>query len=122
MNCGYRVDTASDGQAGWEQIQATEYDLLITDLDMPRMTGLELIEQIHLNKLHLPTLLVTAGHPPDLFHQSSGRQIEATLLKPYTLDELLAVVSSLLHGLAVENPEFAAPSRRPPPPISNRSL
>lgn len=45
-NQGYEVETAVDGMDGWNALRMGEYDLVITDVDMPRMTGIELVELI----------------------------------------------------------------------------
>ena len=46
QNRGYAVDMAVDGAEGWNALRANTYDLVITDVDMPRMNGIELIEKI----------------------------------------------------------------------------
>ena len=58
---GYRVTTANDGVAGWEQLQAGQFDLVISDVEMPRQGGLELTAQIrsHSEYQQLPVILVT---------------------------------------------------------------
>ncbi|MEC7840410.1 MAG: response regulator [Chlamydiota bacterium] len=45
-NIGYRVDTAVNGVDGWNAARASSYDLIITDIDMPRMNGIELVSNI----------------------------------------------------------------------------
>ncbi len=45
-NQGYDVDVAVDGMDGWNAIRTGAYDLIVSDVDMPRMTGLELVERI----------------------------------------------------------------------------
>ena len=61
MNHGYLVDVAVDGMDGWNAVRRTKYDLIITDVDMPRMDGIELVSLIkrdfHLNKL--PIMIVS---------------------------------------------------------------
>ncbi len=46
QNCGYAVDVAVDGVEGWNAMRMATYDLVITDVDMPRMSGIELIEKM----------------------------------------------------------------------------
>lgn len=61
MNYGYAVDVAIDGMDGWNAVRRTKYDLIITDVDMPRMDGIELVTLIkkdyHLSKL--PIMIVS---------------------------------------------------------------
>ncbi|MFN6441423.1 MAG: response regulator [Nostoc sp. DedSLP01] len=45
-NHGYQVDTAVNGVEGWNAVRTNEYDLVISDIDMPRMNGIELVKQI----------------------------------------------------------------------------
>jgi len=58
---GYEVDVAVDGQDGWNRVRAARYDLVVSDVDMPRMTGLELVRRIrdddHLSQL--PVIIVS---------------------------------------------------------------
>jgi two-component system, chemotaxis family, sensor histidine kinase and response regulator WspE len=56
-NHGYEVEVAVDGMDGWNAMRVGHYDLVITDLDMPRMTGFELVSKIK-NDSHLRALPV----------------------------------------------------------------
>ena len=60
-NQGYRVDTAINGMDGWNALQFASYDLLITDIDMPRMNGIELICRVkqHQSLAKLPTIIIS---------------------------------------------------------------
>ncbi|MGH9857584.1 MAG: response regulator, partial [Acidobacteriota bacterium] len=58
---GYAVDVAVDGMDGWNALKTARYDLVITDMDMPRMNGIELIKRIRADfKLtSIPVLMVS---------------------------------------------------------------
>ena len=57
MAHGYQVEVAVDGMDGWNAVRAGQYDLVITDIDMPRMDGIELVKAIK-QDLHLKTIPV----------------------------------------------------------------
>jgi len=61
QNRGYEVDVAVDGAEGWNAMRANTYDLVITDVDMPRMNGIELIERMrgHEPTRTLPVIVVS---------------------------------------------------------------
>ncbi len=60
-SCGYVVDVAVDGMDGWNALKTAGYALVVTDLDMPRLNGTELIKRIRgdLKLQHLPVLMVS---------------------------------------------------------------
>jgi two-component system sensor histidine kinase and response regulator WspE len=60
-NGGYDVDVAVDGMDGWNQLTLNAYDLVVTDVDMPRMNGIELVTRIKADpKLSgLPVIIVS---------------------------------------------------------------
>ncbi|MDB5313727.1 MAG: chemotaxis protein histidine kinaselike protein [Gemmataceae bacterium] len=58
---GYEVAVAVDGMDGWNQVRAGRYDLLVTDVDMPRMTGLQLVQAVRADEKfrNLPVIIVS---------------------------------------------------------------
>ncbi|MBR7634077.1 hybrid sensor histidine kinase/response regulator [Janthinobacterium lividum] len=64
---GFEVDVAIDGIDGWNVVRSGEYDLVITDVDMPRMDGIELVslikKDLHLHKL--PVMIVSYKDRPE---------------------------------------------------------
>jgi DNA-binding NtrC family response regulator len=95
---GYDVSTASRGDEGLKQARDASFAVVITDLRMPGLNGLELVEQLHQAKPKQPILLMTA-------HGTTETAIEATklgaydyLVKPFEADELLDLVAEGVAG------------------------
>jgi DNA-binding response OmpR family regulator len=99
---GYEVDTAEDGIAGWKTLHAARhapesYALLITDHDMPGLTGLALVKKLRAARMALPVIMATGRMPPeDLFTRYHWLQPVATLIKPYSVEQLLGTVEAVL--------------------------
>ena len=60
-NKGYQVEVAVDGMDGWNAVQTGKYDLVISDVDMPRMNGIELVKNIRKDPAsrHLPIIILS---------------------------------------------------------------
>jgi DNA-binding response OmpR family regulator len=98
---GYQVDTAGDGEAAWHLLRIRDYDLLITDNDMPKLTGIELLRRLHGACRTLPTIMATATLPYQEFRQHLWLESVVTLLKPYYIAELLERVRTVLRDTLV---------------------
>ena len=61
QNKGYKVDVAVDGMEGWHSVSTNHYDLVISDIDMPRMNGIELVSKIKSNPKYssIPVIIVS---------------------------------------------------------------
>ncbi len=95
---GYQVDAAEDGAAAWEALQLMNYDLMVTENDMPRVTGVELIQKIQAARLALPVIMATGALPDEEFISLRLALPAKTLLKPYTFNELLTAVKEVLRA------------------------
>lgn len=93
---GFHVDAAADGAAAWRALQAKQYDLLITDNSMPKVTGIELIKKLRGENPTLPVIMASSISPTQELEQHPVLAINAILLKPYTIDELLGIVKQVL--------------------------
>jgi DNA-binding NtrC family response regulator len=96
VGCGYQVDTAENGAVAWEALQAKPYDLLITDHNMPKITGVELVKSLRLAHMALPVVMVAGILPWEELAQNPSLALAATILKPFALDELLDTVTNVL--------------------------
>jgi len=98
IRSGYHVDAAADGAAAWEALSADSYDLMITDHNMPKVSGVELLKQLRAARMALPVILVSGMIPMEELKRHPWLQIDATLLKPFTVEELLGTVTKVLRA------------------------
>jgi DNA-binding response OmpR family regulator len=96
VNAGYHINTARDGDEAWKALQNFNYDLMITDNQMPKMTGVELIKKVRSAEMALPIILASGAMPTQELERNPTLRIEALLTKPFTGEELLKVMSAAL--------------------------
>ena len=94
----YQVDAAENGAVAWDMLQLKSYDLLITDIDMPKVSGVDLLKKLHAVRLAMPVIMATGTLPEEEFNRNPWLQPAAMLLKPFTGDELLGTVETVLRG------------------------
>ena len=92
---GYQTETAAAG-AAWEALQANRYDLLITDNNMPKLSGVELVKKLRSARMALPVILATGALPIEELERNPWLQPVATLVKPFLHRQLLATVNEVL--------------------------
>jgi DNA-binding response OmpR family regulator len=95
LRSGYEVDTTADGAAAWQALNANPYDLLITDNMMPKLSGVELLKRLRAARMALPVILASGASPEQEFSQAPWLRPAATLLKPYSGEEMLRTVKSV---------------------------
>jgi acetyltransferase-like isoleucine patch superfamily enzyme/CheY-like chemotaxis protein len=95
---GYTVDMAEDGAAAWEAVQTGRYDLLITDNKMPKLTGIELLQNLRSAGMKLPVIMATGILPTQEVARNPWLEPVALLAKPYATGQLLETVKKVLHS------------------------
>ncbi len=95
---GHQVVEAADGQAGLEAAQKQPFDLVITDINMPRMDGLELIKQLRAlpGFRFKPILCLTTETRQDKKQQARANGATGWLVKPFKPEQLLQTVQKVL--------------------------
>ena len=93
---GFQVECVYDGETGKEYAELGIYDLLILDVMMPKMDGLEVARQVRMNRCNTPILMLTAKS--DVADRIAGLNAGADyyLTKPFDSGELLASINALL--------------------------
>jgi len=93
---GYSVDAATNGRSGLRRALRRDYDLVILDLTLPGLDGLDVLRELHRERAKLPVLILSAQS--DMPTKLRAFELGACdyLLKPFALDELLAHVDAQL--------------------------
>lgn len=92
----YVVDVAMDGRSGWQLVSATHYDLVILDVVLPELDGLEICRQLRDRNYSMPVLFVTALDNSSKKVAGLNAGADDYITKPFELEELLARVRALL--------------------------
>lgn len=99
---GFRVVAASDGKEAVDLVKQNQFDVVLMDINMPRMNGLEATEAIRARELHtcrhLPIVLVTGetAYADESAYRRAGA--DAYLPKPFHFEQLLQVLDALKIG------------------------
>ena len=93
---GYRVDVAEDGLAGWEALRLGSYELLITDNEMPRLSGVGLVERMRSAGQALPVIMTSGSFTANDPQRHQWLQMAAILPKPFTAEQLLETIEEVL--------------------------
>jgi len=97
-----KIDTAVDGEQAYAKTELKEYDLIITDINMPRLNGLELIQKIRLVDSHIPILILSAHDDKDYFIQSIKYGVDGYILKPIELEQFYNIISNVVKKIMLE--------------------
>jgi CheY-like chemotaxis protein len=100
QRAGYRVETATDGARALERARELEPDLIVLDVMMPRMTGVEVLTAIRAEDALAATkvILLSARVQEADIDRGMGAGVDAYLAKPFRAPELVEAVERLLGG------------------------
>ncbi len=93
---GFDVKSAADGEQAWEALLHEHYDLLVTDNEMPRLTGIKLIERIRKEGMRLPIIMASGSLSVEGVRDYAELQIAAVIWKPFDIYEFLTIVRTAL--------------------------
>jgi DNA-binding response OmpR family regulator len=88
---GYEAVVAADGEEATELLSSWQPDLVVTDLEMPRLDGRGLLARVHCLKPGVPVLVLSAREDPEVEPESDG-----CFSKPVQIDELVARIRDLV--------------------------
>jgi CheY-like chemotaxis protein len=90
------ITTASDGVDGWEKIQKEKFDLLVTDVWMPRMNGLELLAKVRTLTEPPSIIVMSADDTPEVLLNAARQQAHQFMGKPFKALEMLELIRDTL--------------------------
>lgn len=101
-HANYRCDQAFDGETGLTKALNQDYELILLDLMLPRINGIEVCRRIRLEK-QTPIIMLTARD--EVMDKVNGLQVGADdyLAKPFAMEELLARINALLRRVKIQN-------------------
>lgn len=95
---GYQVTEAVDGLDGISKLNAGQFDLIVTDLNMPRMDGLTMIRELRKMPAHMgvPVIFLTTESDNELKQQAKAAGATGWLTKPFDPESLVKIVRKVL--------------------------
>jgi len=94
---GYKVITAVDGPTGLEMAVKQKPDLILLDMNMPRMTGLEMLAALRKTACTTPVILMTSYGSESIAVEAFRLGVKDYITKPFTLDEIQQSIDRTLH-------------------------
>lgn len=115
------IGTVVDGEAAWARLQQPPLpDVLVTDIEMPRLTGLELAQRVRTHNLGLRTLILTTFARPGYLRRALDAGVRGYLLKDAPSEKLAAAIRTVHAGGKVIAPELALDAWEAEDPLSDR--
>ncbi len=105
---GYEIQVANDGEAGLETFKTWKPDLVITDLSMPKMNGIELCENIR-DRSQVPIIVLSVRGEDKNKVEALDKGADDYVTKPFSINELLARIRVCLRRVNITEEESAEP-------------
>jgi CheY-like chemotaxis protein len=97
-SAGYRVLSAASGAEGLKTLAETSVDVVVTDIGMPGMGGLEMARAAKEIAPSVPVVVVTGWAEREDIARARGREVDAVLVKPVDPEQLTNAVSEIIHA------------------------
>jgi DNA-binding response OmpR family regulator len=101
----WATDVAYDGEEGYDMASSEDYDVIVLDLMLPKMDGMEICKKLRTEENHVPILMLTARGELSDRVEGLNSGADDYLVKPFAFEELLARVKALARRPKVANSE-----------------
>jgi diguanylate cyclase (GGDEF)-like protein len=96
------ITVAVDGQEGLEKFNENSFDLIISDINMPRMNGIDMVSNIRKTDTEIPILIISAYSESGYFMETIRLGVEGYLLKPIELEQFITMISKVLEKIKLK--------------------
>ncbi|MCS3810009.1 response regulator transcription factor [Xanthomonas sp. 4461] len=114
------VGSAGDGEAAWRELQRLQPDVLVTDIEMPGLSGLELAQRIQRQALPVRVMIVTTFARPGFLRRALEAGVAGYLLKDAPAEQLVSALRQVHRGGRVIDPQLAMDAWVEADPLSER--
>ncbi len=100
------LDKASDGISAYNLILKHDPDIAILDIEMPKLTGIEIAKKCKTNNISTKIILITLHREKDLFYQAQELNIFGYILKDFAIEEIQSCLDSVSNGVPYFSPKI----------------
>ncbi len=111
---------AADGESAWRELQRLQPDILVTDIEMPGLTGLELAQRIQRHELPIKVVIVTTFARQGFLRRALDAGVYGYLLKDAPAEDLAEALRKVHRGGRAIAPELAMEAWSEPDPLNER--
>lgn len=109
-----------DGESAWRQIEHLKPDVLVTDIEMPGLTGLELAQRIQRHSLPIKVVILTTFARPGFLRRALDSGVSGYLLKDAPAEQLAEALRNVNNGGRAIDPELAVEAWSEADPLNDR--
>jgi two-component system, NarL family, response regulator DesR len=114
------LGSVPDGEAAWREVQRLKPDVLVTDIEMPGITGLELVQRIHRHELPVKSIIVTTFARPGFLRRALDAGVSGYLLKDAPAENLAEALRVVHRGGRSIDPQLALEAWSEADPLNDR--
>lgn len=114
------LGSAPDGEAAWRELQRLKPDVLVTDIEMPGLTGLELAQRIQRHELPMKVIIVTTFARPGFLRRALDSGVSGYLLKDAPAENLAEALRMVHRGGRAIDPQLALEAWSEADPLNDR--
>jgi two-component system response regulator DesR len=114
------LGSAPDGEAAWRELQRLKPDILVTDIEMPGLTGLELAQRVQRHELPVKVVILTTFARPGFLRRALDAGVCGYLLKDSPAEQLADAIRRVRHGGRAVDPQLAMDAWSESDPLNDR--